>query len=243
MNDPFQFVHPHDYEFVYEKVNDAMLNGKSYTVKFRILHGKHHDLRHLHVHGEAVLEDGKPKKLIGVVKDETYQIQLENKLREQNENYQYVFDNLSSGIWIRENASQKFTFASKGLEDILELPNSKLYEDPNIWYDMIHPDYHQELVDAKKKLAAGESLQTIYRLISGTGKTKWLLEQVVPRKNSVGQVINIFGLVTDVTNEMMIEEKLAYLSNFDSLTGLPNQKSIFERLDTMCESDEPFSIF
>ncbi|WP_246027593.1 MULTISPECIES: EAL domain-containing protein [Lysinibacillus] len=241
---PFQLIHPHDYDVVNEAVREAITTGTAFSIHFRIIHGKNKSIRYLKVHAEVYFEDGKPAKIIGVTNDVSYQIQLENQLIEQNENYQYIFDNLTSGIWMRESAGGKFIFASKGLETILDIPVSKLYEDSNVWYKMIHPNYHQELKNSMRLITEGRSIQTIYRLISGNGKIKWLLEQVVPRINEQGHVTNIFGLVIDITHEMEIEEKLFYLSNHDSLTGLPNQRDLYERLDRLCfKKEEPFAIF
>ncbi|MGM9948860.1 MAG: EAL domain-containing protein [Lysinibacillus sp.] len=243
MDEPFKLVHPHDYEDAYGKVREASVSGKSYTDQFRIFHGKHKDERYIRVQGEVFYQGNKPYKIVGVVKDETYQTQLENQLVQQKEGYKSIYNNLSSGIWIRETIDGKVIFASTGLERIMDVPVSKLYEDENLWYTMIHPNHHHELEGGKKKLEMGKSFQAIYQLISGSGKTKWLLEEVVPRMNEHGQVTNIFGLVTDVTPEIEVKQKLHYLSNFDALTGLPNPKSLFERIDTMCESDEPFALF
>lgn len=48
--------------------------------------------------------------------------------------------------------------------------------------------------------------------------------------------------MTDITYEIEKEHKINYLSNYDHLTGLPNQQSLFKQLDLLCESDDPFAI-
>ncbi|MDI7743569.1 EAL domain-containing protein [Lysinibacillus fusiformis] len=243
MDDPFNLVHPHDYEDAFENLRYAINHGRSYTGQFRIVHGKQKNTRYIRVHAEYFSDENEIKKIIGVVKDETYLIQLENKLAEQNESYEQIFNNLTSGIWIRETIGGRFLFASKGLEKILDMPVSKLYEDSDLWYYMIHPNYYQELENSKVMLGKGESIQTIYQFISNIGQTKWLLEEVVPIIDENGQVKNIFGLVTDVTDEIEIKEKLSHISNFDILTGLPNQRSLYEKLDKLCGNNNPFAIF
>lgn len=243
MEDPFKLVHPHDQETAYEKVKAAIAFGKNYTNQFRIYHGKTQELKYIKVHAEVLYENERPHKMVGVIQDVTHQIQLENQLLKQNENYRNIFNKLSSGIWVRESIGGNFLFASKGLEKILEIPNYKLYENPKTWYEMVHPNSVYQLDVAMKKLEAGESFQTIYQFISGSGKVKWLLEEVVPETNTNGKVSQTFGLVTDITREMEIKEQLDYLSNFDSLTGLPNQKSLFEQMDIMCSKEENFAIF
>lgn len=242
MDDPYNLVHPHDYEHAYEKIREAIIFGKNYTNQFRIYHGKTQEIKHIKVHAEVLYENERPHKIVGVVKDITHQIQLEDQLLKQNENYKNIFNNLSSGIWVRESIGGNFLFASKGLEKILGIPNSKLYNNPKIWYEMIHPNSISQLDGAMETLAAGENFQTIYQFISGSGKIKWLLEEVVPEIDSTGEISNVFGLVTDITHEIELKEQLDYLSNFDPLTGLPNQKSLFEQLDNLCKYNERFAV-
>lgn len=242
MGDPYTLVHPDDYEHAYQKINEAIKFGKNYTNQFRIYHGKTNEIKYIKVHAEVLFENQKPYKIIGVIRDVTQQIELENQIIEQNENYKKIFNNLSSGIWVRDASDGSFVFASKGLESILDIPISNLYDNPDTWYEMIHPDSVSQLDSAIKKVESGESLQTIYKFISGSGKIKWLLEEVVPEININGEISYVFGLITDITQEMELKAQLDYLANYDALTGLPNQKSLFEQLDHMCKYDESFAV-
>lgn len=242
MSQPFKLVHPHDYEDAYEKVQIAIEKGEGFVNQFRIKHGKLNDIRYIKVHAEVNFKDGKPYKIIGVVKDETYKVKLEEQLSELNENYWYMFDNLTSGVWLKESLDGKFVYASKALEKILEIPLSRLYEDHNIWSKMIQPDYKKVVNKGIKDLLEGKSVQVIYRIINGSGKCKWILEQVVPRVDKDGKIINLFGLTTDVTSEMETKEQLTYISNYDLLTGLPNQKSLYEELDKLCREGKEFAV-
>lgn len=242
INKPFKQIHPEDLDISLQYLKKAIYDGENYTHKVRVYHRKTKELKHLKVHAEVFFEEGKPAKIFGIIKDETYQTLLKKKLMEQNEGYKSIFDNLTSGIWMREKIGGKFLFASKGLESILEIPLSTLYEDSKAWYNMIQPVHLPELAKGKKKMINGQSFQWIYRINSGSGTTKWLLEEVVPRLDDHGQITNIFGLVTDITYEIEKEHTINYLSNYDNLTGLPNQQSLFKKMDLMCESDDPYAI-
>lgn len=241
MDIPFETVHPEDFEITYNLVERAC-KGEGYTTEVRIFHGKTKELRYLLVSAEVVSTNGKPYKLIGTIKDTTFEKQLDNALAESRNDYQYIFDHLSSGIWVRESIQGKYIYASKGIEAILEIPKSQLFQDSNSWYNMIDPKYHKEFSEAVETLSQGKSVQAMYTITSGSGKTKKLLEQVVPWLNEEGQITGIFGLVSDVTYEMEIEEKLNYLADFDSLTGLPNQKSLYGKLDEYCSKEDAFAI-
>lgn len=242
IDEPFKQIHPEDLNISLQYLKKSISDGEHYTHKVRVYHRKTKELKHFKVHAEVFAEEGKPAKIFGIIKDETYQTLLKKQLIEQYEEYKSIFDTLTSGIWMREKIGGKFLFASKGLEEILEIPLSTLYEDSKAWYNMIQPVHLPELENGKKKMMNGQSFQWIYRINSGNGNTKWLLEEVVPRLDNQGQITNIFGLVTDITYEIEKEHKINYLSNFDNLTGLPNQQSLFKKLDDMCESDDPFAI-
>ncbi|MEK5185179.1 bifunctional diguanylate cyclase/phosphodiesterase [Solibacillus sp. FSL W7-1324] len=242
IDEPFKQIHPDDLNISIQYLQKSIYEGENYTHKVRVYHKKTNELKYFKVHAEVFWEEGKPTKVFGIIKDETYQTLLKKQLIEQNEGYKSIFDNLTSGIWMKEDIGGKFLFASKGLEEILEIPLSTLYEDSKAWHNMIQPVHLTELENGKKKLMRGNSFQWIYRINSGNENTKWLLEEVVPRLDDHGQITNIFGLVTDITYEIEKEHKINYLSNYDHLTGLPNQESLFKQLDLLCESDDPFAI-
>ncbi|MBM7610377.1 diguanylate cyclase (GGDEF)-like protein/PAS domain S-box-containing protein [Lysinibacillus composti] len=241
MDKLFKLVHPEDYERSYKFVKEAY-KGKNFRNEFRIFHGKTNELRYIKVEAEVLHQNENPYKLIGVVKDFTNEKLLENALTEAIENYEYIFDNLSAGIWMRDYINGNFKFASKGLETILEVPINTLYSNSNIWKEMIHPEDKAEVTQNIGRIAMGESIQMLYRLICPSRKTKWLLEQVVPRQNAKGEIYQIFGLVSDVTKEIESQERLTYLAQYDELTGLPNLSSLNKKLDDCCKTKEAFAV-
>ncbi|RUL48626.1 EAL domain-containing protein [Lysinibacillus antri] len=242
MEDPFKLVHPHDYEDAYQKVQIAIEKGESFVNQFRIKHGRNNDIRYIKVHAEVYFKEQHPYKIIGIIKDETYQIELENQLTVVKDNFYYMFDNITSGIWMKESLDDKFVYVSKALETISAIPLKRLYEEKHLWYNMIQPDCYGVIEEGIKDLSKGKSVEAVYRIINGDGKTKWILEQIVPKIDVHGNITNLFGLITDITSEMETKEQLTYISNYDALTNLPNQKSLYDHLDKLCEKDEPFAV-
>ena len=156
--------------------------------------------------------------------------------------FHYIFDHLTSGIWMREELYGELVYASKGFEEILKFPLNKIYETPSLRFQLVDPLHKIEVTSNFEFVARGKTVQMLYPITDGEGQKKWLLEQIVPRVNEAGKVMQVFGMITDVTREMAIEEKLKFLANFDSLTGLPNQKSLFEKLDHYCIGNETFAL-
>ena len=117
------------------------------------------------------------------------------------ESLKYIFNNLNAGIWMWDANDEKITFASKGLEKILQLPLSQLYGEPYFWEDLIHADDVDRPVQAHLSLQKGKQINVEYHIQTKDGKTKWIREESFPRMDEHGEIINFYGVITDVTDE------------------------------------------
>src|SRR5699024_2869296 len=178
-----------------------------------------------------------------IIKDITKQKLLESQLETTNKNLKYIFDHLNGGIWMRESIDGKIKYASKGMEEILKTPLEELFANPDAWKEMILPVHRAEVFDKYKLLEKGERIQIKFRINDGDGTTKWVLEQTIPRVNDQGEVIDLFGMITDISPEVEMNDKLKFLATHHSITALPNQRSLYEKLDTICkDTTKPFSV-
>ena len=107
----------------------------------------------------------------------------EKKLENEMNSFQSIFDHLTSGIWIREELDGDLVYASKGFEEILNLPLNKIYETPSLRYQMVHPLHKKEVAANFESVAQGKKVQMLYPITDGKGQKKWLLEQIIPRVN------------------------------------------------------------
>src|SRR5699024_3619878 len=128
MQEPLALIHKDDYQTVQDTITQALKDGTGYQHEYRIYHGKTGELKYIAVQAEAVWQDNIPYKLVGVIKDQTTQKQLEMTLAETNEHLRFIFDNLNAGIWMKDVSSGKLTYVSKGVENILHVPVKHLYE-------------------------------------------------------------------------------------------------------------------
>ncbi|MEC1178956.1 EAL domain-containing protein [Metasolibacillus meyeri] len=232
----FQNVHSDDVEMTVP----ILAYTDNYKAEFRII--RNDEVRFIQAHIEIIEKDGAPYKLMGVVKDATIERQLEIALKESRDEYQYIFDHLTSGIWMRESMDGPFIYASKGLEEILCLPTKTLYVNDQAWFELVNEDYIDTMNKAKARVVAGEKVQEIYAITCLNGDKKWLLEQIIPRFNQQGDVTNVFGLVLDITREIEMEQELLYLAQYDALTGLPNQAKMRKTLGEFTKNKERFAM-
>jgi diguanylate cyclase (GGDEF)-like protein/PAS domain S-box-containing protein len=98
--------------------------------------------------------------------------------------------------------------------------------------DLIHPD-DQAGVDAAMarvldRHALGASIE--FRLRTGEGTWRWVENRYVPVRDHEGRLLEVEGIILDITERRVAEEKLALLARTDGLTGLANRATLIERL-------------
>ncbi|WP_164670025.1 EAL domain-containing protein [Virgibacillus doumboii] len=240
----FEFVHPDDYENAVNIVKTSIEKGISYVCDFRIYHGKTGELRYLKAQAEVIWKNNKPYKLVGVIRDYTSQQVLENKIDETKQNTKLLLDNLTVGFWMRNLSNGEMTYISKGAEELLQYPLYELYDKPDLWEELVHPVDKEVALKGRELLMNGESVRQHYRILCGDGTTKWVADQSIPWKKDDSEVTHSFGMLVDITAEVEMQHQLEYFSTHDQLTALPNQRSLYDRIDELCEtaSDKKFAL-
>lgn len=153
------------------------------------------------------------------------------------EDLRHIFDNLKVGIWIKDYRSWKINYISKGAEDILQIPLGQILN-PKMWEKMIHPEDLPGVLDKRKSLKNGETVIHKYRVVCGDGTTKWLYDQTVPWFDVENNLTQLFGIFADITNEMEMQEQLEHMATYDPITALPNQQSLYKKIDKLISNNQ-----
>jgi len=131
----------------------------------------------------------------------------------------------------------------------LGLDPATLVASPN-WAKRLIDPADQAKVDAAMarlldKDADGASIE--FRLCTGDGARRWVENRYVPVRDKDGRLIEVEGIVIDITERKAAEEKIALLARTDGLTGLANRATFFERLRQAFAAAQrgaiPFAIF
>src|SRR5690625_4924179 len=238
-------VHEDDYDGVEQLLKQTAKDPIDFSLNFRIHHAQTKALRYIELKAEIFTQDDQTMKMIGIAQDLTEEIKFDRHMINVNNHFKYIFDHLNAGIWMRQSINGPLIFASKGLEDLLQIPLTTLYQEPDCWKEMVLPMYRNELFNKYKVLKDGVSLEHKYRIKTDDGVIKWVYEQTIPRVNDYGEITHIFGMVTDISSEIEVQQKLQFLAKNDPLTTLPNRHSLHEKTSEFIRRDDVkhFSLF
>ncbi|AVO59896.1 GGDEF/EAL domain-containing response regulator [Pseudomonas chlororaphis] len=97
---------------------------------------------------------------------------------------------------------------------------------------LIHPADQAKVRSAMLRIldrdVAGASIE--FRMRTGDGAFRWVENRYIPVRNDQGQLVEVEGIILDITERKLAEEKMALMARTDSLTGLANRATLIERL-------------
>ena len=104
--------------------------------------------------------------------------------------------------------------------------------DTHAWLHIVHPEdrvrYNQTVAAHLKGLT--DHFYCEYRVRSRSGEYRWLAARGIAVRNRKGMATLMAGSVSDITDRIEREQKIRDLALNDQLTGLPNRRSLMERL-------------
>jgi diguanylate cyclase (GGDEF)-like protein/PAS domain S-box-containing protein len=88
------------------------------------------------------------------------------------------------------------------------------------------PQWRADFIDLHKRVMNGESGILEFEIEGLNGTRRWLETHATPLHDNDGKVTMLLGITRDTTQRKNNENKIRYLANFDSLTGLPNRTQL-----------------
>jgi PAS domain S-box-containing protein len=154
--------------------------------------------------------------LIGAVNmlvDISERKKAELSLRESEEKFRQVVENIEEVFWMSDLEKNKILFISSGYEKIWSETRESLYSSPRKWVEAIHPeDRERVLRDALLKQKSGD-YDVEYRIIRSDGTLRWIHDRAFPVRNAGGTIDRIAGIAEDITGRKKTEEALRLRSS------------------------------
>ncbi|MHC0066929.1 ATP-binding protein [Nostoc sp. UIC 10890] len=137
--------------------------------------------------------------LVAVHQDITKRKGIEEALRESEEKFRQLAENIQAVFWMTDNQSQQVLYVSNAYQTIWQRNCEDLYHNYSDWLDAIHPEDRQRVeTEVIEQLKPGQ-YDKKYRIIRPDGSIRWIRDRAFGIKNELGEVVRIAGIAEDIT--------------------------------------------
>ena len=178
---------------------------------------------------------------------------VEPQLQKRHQLIPAILNSLEEIVWSASAQTYKLLYINRAAEKVFGRTLAELYDQPNIWQLMIHPDdrqrveqvfetlgergnqggpFPEEQLPFRQVMATGQPVFDVQHGIEwADGTRKYLSINGAPLKDADGVITRIVFSISDITHRQKVEEQLLYDALHDNLTKLPNRTLFMERVD------------
>ncbi len=145
---------------------------------------------------------------------------IERQLQASQSNLQMATETLGLGTWYWELQNDQI-FCSTETRCLLNLPEGKDVFSSTDFFTVVHPDDQDRLREAIEKGTREKgAFTTEYRIILPGGGNLWVAGYARALPDPSGEVARIAGIVIDVTDRKLLEERLQHARKMEAVGRL-----------------------
>ena len=170
---------------------------------------------------------GKPQ-FIAIAHDITERKQAEQALRDAAAELRLFADNVPV-MTASFDENLRCLFANKRYADFLDLGAAEIVG--MHVREILGADVYGEIESHFAQVLQGQPAAYRRKRKLRNGVSRWLEVKLLPHVGDQGKVLGCFTVTTDITEQMLAEERIQRMAHYDGLTGLPNRMLFNDRLN------------
>jgi diguanylate cyclase (GGDEF)-like protein/PAS domain S-box-containing protein len=145
--------------------------------------------------------------------------------------YRSIVEHISAVTYIDAlDDSASTLYVSPQVEELFGYAPHEWLSDADLWLRVIHPeDRARAAAENQRHNETGEYFSLDYRVHRKDGRLAWIHDEARVVRDERGAPAFSLGLMIDITDMKRGDEKVAFLTYHDELTGLPS-RAMFEEL-------------
>jgi two-component system CheB/CheR fusion protein len=187
-------------------VTESLRTGKPWEEQFRLIR-KDGEVRWFLSRCTPYRDaEGKIMRWFGTNTDITDSKKAEAAIRESEERFRLLADNMDQLAWIAAADGSSMWF-NKRWEEFSGIPVTEIAARAKD--ELHHPDHYERVVTSLQECAArSEAWEQTFPMKRKDGEWRWFLSRAIPLKDAEARITKWFGTSTDITDRKEIEEAL-----------------------------------
>jgi len=216
-----EHVHPEDRSRVRKAATAAMRDLRTYRIEHRIV-TKKGAVRYVLAAGEVMqgTDPARPLRFVGTMHDVTERVRVEMALRESEERFRAVVENIHEVFWMRDVWPECVRYISPNFEQVWGRPGVELMEKPMVWFESIHQEDRARVKEELAELEKGGLFDVEYRIVRPDGAVRWVRDKAFPVRNEGGEIVRVVGVAEDVTERKMLEAQFLRAQRMEAIGTL-----------------------
>lgn len=145
--------------------------------------------------------------IVTVVRDISVRRQAERALRESEERFRQLAENIQEVFWMSDVAKDRILYVSPNFAKIWGRSCEELYLNPRAWLESIQPEDRERVVQAAKTRQVAGDYDETYRIVRPDGTIRWVQDKAFPVRGADGAVVRVVGVAEDITERKNLEEQ------------------------------------
>ena len=199
-------IHTEDRPRVSNAIQQVIATGETFMAEYRV-HNATGEEHWVAARGQVEYDAaGLPIAFPGALADITHRKQVEAALRESEERFRTLADNMSQFAWMADASGWIFWYNHRWFD----YTGTTLAQMQGWgWQQVHHPEHIDRVVEHfRHHLEIGEEWEDTFPLRGKDGAYRWFLSRATPITDEAGQILRWFGTNTDITELKQAEASL-----------------------------------
>ncbi len=150
-----------------------------------------------------------PERHVAVLRDISSRREAERALRESDERYRQMADNIQEVYWMLDAGSKHILSVNPAYETLTGRSLATLRDNPTSYQELFHPEDRVRVLTRLEEAGETGQIDEEFRIIRPDRAVRWVSVHGFPVRDAAGVVRRLVGTAQDITARKSAEEQMA----------------------------------